>query len=94
MKVRTPILIALVGAASPARGQPPQTEGSVTAALGSLGLLSQVAIQDHDGNYPNVVAKSVQTLFGPGVQVSIVPAPSALALLGLGTLIAGRRRGA
>jgi len=67
-----------------------------TPSLGSLGFLSQVYAIDQNyangGNSALPVALFVQTLFGPGVGVQVVPGPSSLALLGLGGLVAARRR--
>jgi MYXO-CTERM domain-containing protein len=59
--------------------------------LGSLGLLTQVYAVDANGN-ATPVALNVATAFGPAASVHIVPTPSSLALLGLGGLIAARRR--
>jgi hypothetical protein len=64
------------------------------ALMGSLGLLSKVGAMDnnYDAGYHFPLALNVQTLFGPAVSVAVVPSPSSLALLGLGGLIAARRR--
>jgi hypothetical protein len=67
-----------------------------TPSMGALGLLSQVAILDDNGTYTLPIIKNIQTLFGPGVTVTIIPGPSALAILGFAGLIAaprGRARG-
>jgi hypothetical protein len=65
-----------------------------TPGLGSLGFLSQVYAVDNNYSAGQTlpVALSVLTNFGSGVGVQIVPAPSSLALLGLGGLVAFRRR--
>jgi len=64
------------------------------AALGSLGLLSSVAAADatYDDGYTLPIALRDATIFGAGVSVNIVPGPASLALLGLGGLVAARRR--
>ena len=42
--------------------------------------------------YDNLVGKYFGTSFGQGLSIPVAPAPSSVALLGLGALIAGRRR--
>jgi hypothetical protein len=69
---------------------------NMSAALGSLGFLSQVYAVDHNyangGNSTLPIALNVATSFGAPVGVQIIPGPSSLALLGLGGLVAARRR--
>jgi hypothetical protein len=73
---------------------------SWAVTLGSLGLLSQVAAMDDNaangangGSFNLPIALNVATEFGAGVNVPVlVPGPSSLALLGLGGLLAARRR--
>jgi len=65
--------------------------------LGTLGFLTRIyAIDNNYGNGgpndPLPIALNVATLFGPGASAQVVPGPSSLALLGLGGLIAARRR--
>jgi hypothetical protein len=43
-------------------------------------------------NFDQLVGKYFQTNFGQGLNIPIAPAPSSIALLGLGALIAGGRR--
>jgi hypothetical protein len=43
-------------------------------------------------NFDNLVGKYFGTNFGQGINIPIAPAPSSLALLGLGALVAGARR--
>jgi hypothetical protein len=65
---------------------------SVAAAAGGANH-SSILIQygvDPDGN-PQYVGKFVGGVFG-NVNIPVVPSPSSLALLGLGGLVAGRRR--
>jgi len=66
------------------------------AALGGLGFLTRIYAVDNQyangGNDALPVALNVATNFGPSQNVNIVPTPSSLALLGLGGLIAARRR--
>jgi hypothetical protein len=64
------------------------------AVLGSLGLLSKVGAMDneYDNGYHFPLALSVATNFGGSVSFNVVPAPASLALLGLGGLVAARRR--
>jgi hypothetical protein len=59
-------------------------------SLGSLGLNSLFFAQDNTVTLP--VAIAANSNYGAGVNVPIVPAPSSLALLGLGGLVAARRR--
>ena len=63
-------------------------------ALGSLGLLSSVAAGDSEYNngYTLPVALRSNTVFGNGVTVVFGPAPASSSLLGLGGLMAARRR--
>jgi MYXO-CTERM domain-containing protein len=67
-------------------------------AIGNLGLLSSVAAIDDGHSAVNggatdlPIALNVATTFGTGVSFTVVPTPSSLALLGLGGLIAARRR--
>jgi hypothetical protein len=65
-----------------------------TPQLGSLGLETQVYAIDNlnEFGFELPIALRVTTNFGAALQVPIVPAPSSLALLGLGGLIAARRR--
>jgi len=64
--------------------------------LGSLGFLSNVTGMDQNyaNGYTFPVPLKVLTLFGPklSIPVAAVPGPSSLALLGLGGLVAARRR--
>jgi len=66
------------------------------ALLGSLGFPSQIAAMDinYGNGYTFSIPLNVQTLFGPSVSIPVsgVPGPSSLALLGLGGLVAARRR--
>jgi hypothetical protein len=67
-----------------------------SAGIGGLGFLTRVYAVDNTysngGNAALPVALNVATNFGPGLAVQVVPGPSSLALLGLGGLIAARRR--
>jgi hypothetical protein len=59
---------------------------------GSLGLGSSVWLFDSNPNFTLPVAARALSSYGNGVNVPIIPAPSSLALLGLGGLVAARRR--
>jgi MYXO-CTERM domain-containing protein len=65
------------------------------AVLGSLGFLSQIGAMDNtydSAGYHFPLPLNVTTSFGTAVSVAVVPGPSSLALLGLGGLVAARRR--
>jgi MYXO-CTERM domain-containing protein len=66
------------------------------AILGSLGLLSKIGAMDNtydSAGYHFPLPLDVTTSFaGANVNVAVVPGPSSLALLGLGGLVAARRR--
>jgi len=47
---------------------------------------------DTGANFDLLVGKYLATAFGQGINIPIAPAPSSLALLGLGALVAGGRR--
>jgi uncharacterized protein (TIGR03382 family) len=72
------------------------TARTVNFALlaGQLGLPSLVAAADsnYDGGYTLPVALTCASAFGAGQAVHVVPGPSSMALLGLGGLVAARRR--
>jgi hypothetical protein len=67
---------------------------SWAVTLGDLLFQSKVAAMDdgYAGGYTTPIPLTVQTNFGNALTVGIVPSPSSLALLGLGGLIATRRR--
>jgi len=72
------------------------TNHTFVLSLGALGIPSQVAAADsnYDNGYILPVALSVNTVYGANQTVTLaaVPGPSSLALLGLGGLVAARRR--
>jgi hypothetical protein len=59
-------------------------------SIGSLGLQTLIFAQDNTVTFP--VPIPANSNYGNGVNVPIVPAPSSLVLLGLGGLVAARRR--
>lgn len=73
---------------------------SFSAVLGQLGLLSSVFAIDqghsaiNGGTTDNPIPLTVQTVFGGSISIPVIaaPSPSSLALLGLGGLVAARRR--
>jgi len=68
---------------------------SFALGLGSLGLQTLIAAADnnYDNGYVSPVALRVTTSYaGTPLTFNVVPSPSSLALLGLGGLVAGRRR--
>ena len=67
-----------------------QAAGAAASGGNHSSILIQYGV-DVNGN-PQYVAKFVNGSFGGSGNIPIVPAPSSLALLGLGGLLAGRRR--
>ncbi len=63
---------------------------SFALSLGALGLQTQMFAFDNVSPLPAVF--NANSNYGAAVNVPIVPAPSSLALLGLGGLVAARRR--